>query len=453
MIHPNIIIVISDTLRNDYFRPELFPKTYAKLFKDGELYQNVISPASWTVPSHASIFTKQYPSIHKIHKMNGMNDVEILEYAKNKLEFNSFVRTLRSSGYFTFAYSANPFISSSSIFSSGFDLFIDSDFQQLISKGLRDKIEDNVRTDDVLNFIGKIKLGVRLVSSTLKHSSFKWTRNINITQDKGEASFNKLINNVSLSQPFFLFVNLMEMHEPYISSEYGHLLNKSKWSDYFGIKQFSERERAKIKLIYSQNTKYIDDTIYEILRFLFQSNIYNNTMIIVTSDHGQAFWEHEFYSHEAFLYDEIVKVPLLIKYPSNQRLSQNKFENKFFSTVDLGGVIQGWSEGVNEFLQPRDIVFTESYGFNASSIPNVRLSSEGKKRVLSALLPRKAVYKNGFKLIVNAKGEIEGLYKNNVKIDHKVSNSICKELYEEINIFAENDPFFVANSLPAWWQD
>jgi hypothetical protein len=453
MIHPNIVIIISDTLRNDYFRPDLFPRTYAKLFQDGELYQNVISPASWTVPSHASIFTKQYPSIHKIHKMSGMNDIEILEHARSKLGFNSFVRTLSSNGYFTFAYSANPFISSSSIFSAGFDLFIDSEFQQLISKGLRDKIEDNIKPSDVLNLTGKIKLGGRLVNSTLKRSTFKRTKNSNITYDKGGNAFSKLINNTSLSQPFFLFVNLMEMHEPYIRSEYGHFLNKSKWSDYFGIKQFSSRERTKIKLIYSRNTKYIDNTIYEILRFLLQSNIYNNTMIIVTSDHGQAFWEQEFYSHEAFLYDEIVRVPLLIKYPSNERVGQKNYENKFFSTVDLGGVIQGWSEGVKEFMQPRDVVFTESYGFNASSIPNIRLSREGKQRVLYALLPRKAVYKNGFKLIVNAKGEIEGLYKKNVKIDHNVSHSSCKELYEEIEIFAESDPSFVANSLPQWWKD
>ena len=286
---PNIVLIVVDTLRFDYFNSNVFPKAFQHLSKDSELYENVISPASWTVPSHASIFSKQYPSVHNIHKMKGLNDIEMLDYVRKENGFKSFVEKLRTNGYLTLGYSANPFISSSSIFASGFDLFLDSEFQRLLSISLKDKIEDLIIPGKDLDILQKLQIGGRLIRRYLKNSKSEEEKKFDLRKDKGAKVFTELINGMSINQPFFLFVNLMEMHEPYIRSEYGHLLNKSKWSDYFGYKKFSNSERSEIKRIYLQNASLIDYTILEVLKFLVHSKIYDNTMLIITSDHGQAF--------------------------------------------------------------------------------------------------------------------------------------------------------------------
>ena len=450
---PNIVLIVVDTLRFDYFNSNVFPKAFQHLSKDSELYENVITPASWTVPSHASIFSKQYPSVHNIHKMKGLNDIEMLDYVRKENGFKSFVEKLRTNGYLTLGYSANPFISSSSIFASGFDLFLDSEFQRLLSISLKDKIEDLIIPGKDLDILQKLQIGGRLIRRYLKNSNSEEEKKFDLRKDKGAKVFTELINGMSINQPFFLFVNLMEMHEPYIRSEYGHLLNKSKWSDYFGYKKFSNSERSEIKRIYLQNASLIDYTILEVLKFLIHSKIYDDTMLIITSDHGQAFWECGFYSHESFLYEEIIRVPLLIKYPMNEKRDLRKYENKNFTTIDLGDLIQSRANGLREFLNPREIVFSESYGFNILSLPKIRMSKEHKQNVISASLPRKAIYKDDFKLVVNAKMEIECLSKKHVKVDHNSFKSICKELLDDIDIFSSGDQFFVESKTPEWLDD
>lgn len=438
MKQPNIILIVVDTLRKDYFNQRYLPNLHNLISNDGVFYSHTVSPASWTIPSHASIFAKKYASSHEIHKINGFSDLDILERAKHS-DFSSFVSEVRSNGYLTIGYSANPFISSDSIFAKGFDLFLDSEFQNLLTVALNDKITKFIKSNQEINFFSKCRIVMQAGFSEVRTIRNK---GYDLTHDKGGTSFVKFLNNLSISQPFFLFVNLMEMHEPYIKSEYNHLLNKSKWSDYFGIRQFSSKERRKIVQNYLKSSTLLDRILSNVVAFLKSAKIYDDSLIIITSDHGQAFWENSFYSHECFLFKEIVEVPLFIKYPFNFFRRGKTTMNKTYSLVDIGNLIENWAAGISDELSFRETVFSESYGFNTSAFPNIKLSSSGAQRFVLASTPRKTVYKGRYNLIVNSNWEIEGLFKEGIKVNQQDYIDIRNDLFDEVENFSYYDRFF-----------
>jgi len=70
---------------------------------------------------------------------------------------------------------------------------------------------------------------------------------------------------------------------------------------------------------YQREVDYVTKKILEMLEMLKNKNLFDNSLIVVTSDHGQLLGEHNKISHGIFLYDELLKVPLLIKYPKEKK--------------------------------------------------------------------------------------------------------------------------------------
>ncbi|WP_052320081.1 sulfatase-like hydrolase/transferase [Pyrococcus abyssi] len=100
--YPNVIFIVIDTLRKDYAKP-----LEGELKKLGFIsYENVIAPASWTTPSHASIFTGLYPALHGAHETKTKKDLNV--------KLNSRVpilsEILLEMGYNTYLFTANPYI-------------------------------------------------------------------------------------------------------------------------------------------------------------------------------------------------------------------------------------------------------------------------------------------------------------------------------------------------------
>jgi len=109
MKKPNIIILIIDTLREDY------ASGLEALRELGFIkYENAIAPAPWTLPSHASLITGMYPSQHEIHEAYGVYvDRELIEISKQRLNAlnHGIIGELMDEGYSTYILSANPFLS------------------------------------------------------------------------------------------------------------------------------------------------------------------------------------------------------------------------------------------------------------------------------------------------------------------------------------------------------
>jgi len=104
---------------------------------------------------------------------------------------------------------------------------------------------------------------------------------------------------------------------------------------------FTPRERASVIAAYDNCIAYLDDQVGQLLKFLSQSPGWKNTIVIITSDHGEEFGDHGFYSHGNDLYREVLHVPLIIAgpgVPQDVRIKHIIGTEELFSTVlDLAG--------------------------------------------------------------------------------------------------------------------
>jgi len=155
------------------------------------------------------------------------------------------------------------------------------------------------------------------------------------------------------------------------------------------------------------------------MKFLKKLKIYENTLIIVTSDHGQALKEtkkYPYYGHGAFLYDEIIKVPLIIKFPNNLKIEKKEgYQNLTYIPSLIENVIYG---NYIDSLTGK-VTFSESFSgppFKPLLEQNIISKKKFEELMNKFCYPRKAVYKNGYKLVINGlNGEIDEFMYNEKK--------------------------------------
>ncbi|MBT6046097.1 MAG: sulfatase-like hydrolase/transferase, partial [Candidatus Scalindua sp.] len=115
---------------------------------------------------------------------------------------------------------------------------------------------------------------------------------------------------------FFLFLNYFDPHTPYRPPRSFGLKFLPKDTNFTGRKPTWN----EISALYDAEILFMDHYIGQLLQKLKMENLYDNTLIIVTSDHGELFGEHGKFSHGHYLYQEELHVPLLIKYPTGEML-------------------------------------------------------------------------------------------------------------------------------------
>jgi arylsulfatase A-like enzyme len=117
---PNIIVILIDTLRADHLSCYAYQRRTSpcidRIAEQGVLYEHAISPAAWTPPAHASLFTGTYPSRHGVDRSHLVLNPELTPLPE----------ALRRHGYRTFGISSNYWLSRETGFDSGFDVFVNS---------------------------------------------------------------------------------------------------------------------------------------------------------------------------------------------------------------------------------------------------------------------------------------------------------------------------------------
>jgi len=264
---PNIIIIIVDTLRKDY------SKTLEKKLKDLGFvsYDNVIAPASWTTPSHASIFTGCYPMFHGAHETKNCKTYKVkLEKTKNILS-----KELSDLGYVTYLLSSNPYIRPGSGF-NGFDFFYDTLFtpkkiflsrKEVVSKlgNKYNKGETKILKAITSNKNHKVSIKTILtyifnkIYYTYAKIGKKWPL------DKGATSILKYcsreILDKNITSPKFLFINFMEVHAPYFRGEIGRLSFYVNINKKLREKALSKKYLLKFKKSYTKEVSYITEKL------------------------------------------------------------------------------------------------------------------------------------------------------------------------------------------------
>jgi arylsulfatase A-like enzyme len=127
----------------------------------------------------------------------------------------------------------------------------------------------------------------------------------------------------SSKEPFFLWTHYMDVHSPYIPPQgfkkYSSLkivnIDRCLREVTVGKRTLTPQLVEQAQILYDQEVRYVDHCIGKLVSFLKQNNIYDDTTIIITSDHGEMFREHFKMGHPTELYDELLRVPLIVKSP------------------------------------------------------------------------------------------------------------------------------------------
>lgn len=295
--YPNIIILVLDAVRSRNLSCYGYErKTSPNLDEFGKknvIYKNAIATSSWTLPSVSSIFTGLYPSEHNI--LNIKSRLTHQETIANKLN---------QIGYETVALSNVGWVTKYLGLNKGFDKFYEFDKYSLPK-----------------NKLLKYK---ELAKSTLS------------LRDHGAENANKMIlhwfSNRKQNKPFFLYVHYVEPHFPYnpprpFHTKFGriypwtlfinnHIKKKEFPKFYSGEWTITKKEWKIIHDLYDGEIAYLDKKVGELLT-TFQ-NKDDNQLIFVTADHGECLSEKRdlpVLQHQFGLYDDLIKVPLLVKYP------------------------------------------------------------------------------------------------------------------------------------------
>jgi len=138
---------------------------------------------------------------------------------------------------------------------------------------------------------------------------------------------------------FFAWINFMEVHGPYLGLYNANIIERYHMYSVVQKRPFSNSKKyfSWNKHFYTQGLKIVDGIIGKLINFLDTKKMLNNTLIIITSDHGEEFLEHGEYDHKPKPYDEIIRIPLII-YKKGERFSkiEKKAEaEKLVSLVDL----------------------------------------------------------------------------------------------------------------------
>ena len=314
---PNIVLIISDATRADHLSSYGYYRNTTPnidgLAKRGVLFENAISSSSWTLPAIASIFTSLLP-----HQHGAGADFPLGKGPRTMAEILSVV------GYETAGFSANPHFG-------------------IRPWGLGRGFETYTDTTEALGYsFDASRLGHDVIEP-LSEEWFHYSRfNEFNAHQLNEQVYHWFARRSD--RPYFLLVHYDDAHDSYevpppydhiygpVSEQARRLLPEAK----YGRVSLTADQRDSVIASYDDSLRFIDSQVGELLRFLQQSPEWSNTYIIVTSDHGEAFGEHNAYTHGWDLYREVLHVPLVVAgpgVPAGVRIKDTASTRKIFPTV------------------------------------------------------------------------------------------------------------------------
>ncbi len=368
---PHILFLVLDTHRADRmpiygYHKDTTP-VLGELAERATIFDWAIAPAQWTIPSHASMFTGLYPTVHQTNQ----------SYVTLPEGIPTLAELLRENGYETIGFCNNPLISLlDNGLDRGFNQFFnysgtfpdvptigDADFLQHIQQEGA-KLLQRISIPIERQF-GRSPLLLKLAMMPIFVPI--WTR---MTKFKGDtkrsladlADYLHHHHNSHPDRPLFVFINMMETHLPYHPP--GKTLDR--WAPYMKkdreardflhrfntetyrwiapiIEPFKEAETATLRDVYDAEIAYQDQELHRIFRTLKDHDQLENTMVIVVSDHGESQGEHHFMGHAFAIYNELVRVPLFIRYPEifpeQHRVEHAVSARRLFHTVlEVAGI-------------------------------------------------------------------------------------------------------------------
>jgi arylsulfatase A-like enzyme len=216
------------------------------------------------------------------------------------------------------------------------------------------------------------------------------------------------------AKPFFAYLHYREPHAPFNPPDEF----KKQFTDpnYQGLKDASYERRQQINMgeggsnqaerdyitaTYDENLHYGDYEVGRVIAKLKELGVFDNTILVVTSDHGEAFWEHGFQGHNSQLYEESVRIPLVIKLTRNSGIKE-KVVNSTVRTIDLYPTLVDLLN-----LSRRDMRVD-----GKSFIPYFLSAADDERGVMSQIIEERgySFKEDGYKFIIHLASRKEELY-------------------------------------------
>ncbi len=380
---PNVFLIVIDTLRADHLSVYGYDKKTSPhidaLAAQGTLYEEAISAAPWTLPSHASLFTGLYVRDHHTS----------CEHLTLEPSFDTLAERLARAGYHTGGFSNNVWTNPDSGLEQGFQTF------EELWRDQKSRTE-GISEDDPTTDMGAAKTDEDVLS---------W------------------IDGLHDEKPFFVFINFFEPHLPYRPTkpfddaflpagtppsmvqrlrsfytprEYGYSLNVP-WM------KVSPRELEVLRGLYDGEIAYVDSKIGELVDGLRARGLADDTVLVITSDHGEHLGENHMIGHKLSVYEPLLHVPLVLwgpgRVPAGRRIAGQVQSLDLFGTIlDLAEVDRGGAPKLplrapkqgytfSELAYPQiflDVIHRKISGWNASRFARALTAVRGPRYKLIA---------------------------------------------------------------------
>jgi uncharacterized protein (TIRG00374 family) len=314
---PNVLLVMSDAHRTDYTGvygggADLTPNLDA-FAADAVVYDHAFAQAPWTRPSVATILTGRYPSSHTATLKGSVLPDEV----------TTLPEVLAAGGYETIAlqtnYNLTPFFN----FDQGF-----TDYRYLAPELPLRATDEQAK----LVFIEMYKkLEAKLAGASERPEEYYVIGEV--VTDEALAR----LDTRDEDRPFFMFVGYMDVHDPYFRHPY----------DGFGISHRAnpspdpknEALAAQMKSLYAGEVRYWDAQLGRLLDGVKKRGLYDDTLIVVVSDHGEEFGDHGGFWHGTTLYDEQLEAILVAKYPRSSGLPSGVRVDAWMRLLDVAPLV------------------------------------------------------------------------------------------------------------------
>jgi arylsulfatase A-like enzyme len=291
----NVILIVIDALRADHLGCYGYERNTSpnidKLANESILFERAYSQAPWTKPSVASLFTSLYVTQHRVIVGTGGKSLEGWNNTSNILDssFFTLAEALSENSYYTIGVVNNVHLLNRFGFDQGFDIYLED-------------------AGGPANLFRKFFYRLEFMRE-----------------------------NKSRNKKFFAYVHSIGVHCPYVhpmskdgectvthgneSLNVTHATtcrNYKKFNDYLATLDDEEKNNLDIECMvsaYDGGIRYNDEFIEELVNKLKREGLYNRTLLIITSDHGEQFLEHGRLDHGYSLHNELIHVPLIVHMP------------------------------------------------------------------------------------------------------------------------------------------
>ncbi|MBI5362694.1 MAG: sulfatase [Planctomycetes bacterium] len=290
---PDVLLVSIDSLRADHLGCYGYSKATSpnldRLAREGVRCEQVVSTTSWTLPAHAALFTGLFDSTHGVVD----NERALSEKA------NTLAEALHAAGYRTAGVFGGPYLHPVFGLAQGFDRWVNCMGAALTAKQ------------------GELVKLVLDPAETLSLSDVTGPRTLDETV--------KLLRELPEDEPLFLFVHLWDVHYDYKPPEEYWRRFDPDWSGTLDARdvphnpaltaQMPARDLQHLVALYDGEIAFTDDILGRILAVWDEHRGRERSLVVVTSDHGEEFFEHGGKGHQRALFEESVRVPFVARWP------------------------------------------------------------------------------------------------------------------------------------------